>query len=183
MMLGQNGLRMLVARIAFRPLINMQVNGFAREAAPLVWNQSVSCALAASLMAPGLSTGVFEAYLAGLMQNVGLVVAFRLADRVCPLGKVPSSSAFGAQLLAGSRQLSAAIAAHWNFPQEVADAISHAGEPGHDQLAQAVAQGDRIAKLRLLIDASVLPEDDELVTEGLDNFQRRCLGKLAKLEA
>jgi hypothetical protein len=37
--------------------------------------------LAASLMAPGLSTGVFEAYLAGLMQNVGLVVAFRLADR------------------------------------------------------------------------------------------------------
>jgi HD-like signal output (HDOD) protein len=183
MMLGQNGLRMLVARIAFRPLINMHPSGFARAAAPQIWNQSVSCALAASLMAPGLSTGVFEAYLAGLMQNVGLVVAFRVADRVCPLGKVPSSSAFGAELLACSRQLSAAIAAHWKFPQEVADAIGHAGEPGQDPLAQALAQGDRIAKLRLLIDASVLPEDDALVTGGLDNFQRRCLGKLGKLEA
>jgi HD-like signal output (HDOD) protein len=126
---------------------------------------------------------VFEAYLSGLMQNVGLVVAFRLADRVCPEGKVPSSSAFGAQLLACSRQLSAAIAAHWDFPQEVAKAIGHAGEPGQDQLAQALAQGDRIAKLRLLIDASVLREDDELVTVGLDNFQRRCLGKLGKLES
>jgi HD-like signal output (HDOD) protein len=182
MMLGQNGLRMLLARVAFRPLINMEAGGFTRVAAPRVWNQSVSCALAASLMAPGLSTGVFEAYLAGLMQNVGLVVAFRLADRVCPDGKVPSSSAFGAQSLAISRQLSGAIAAHWNFPQEVADAIAHAGEPDHDNLAEALAQGDRIAKLRLLIDAGVLAEDDALVAEGLDNFQRRCLGKLAKLE-
>jgi HD-like signal output (HDOD) protein len=182
MMLGQNGLRMLVARIAFRPLINMQANGFAREVAPRIWNQSVSCALAASLMAPGLSAGVFEAYLAGLMQNVGLVVAFRLADRVCPDGKVPASSTFGAELLACSRQLSAAIAGHWNFPATVADAIGHADQPGQDQLAQALAQGDRIAKLRLMIDAGVLPEDDGLVTEGLDNFQRRCLGKLGKLE-
>jgi HD-like signal output (HDOD) protein len=183
MMLGQNGLRMLLARIAFRPLINMQAGGFAREAAPRVWNQSVSCALAASLMAPGLSTGVFEAYLGGLMQNVGLVVAFRLADRVCGDGKVPGSSAFGAELLAGSRQLSSAIAGHWNFPPEVAEAISHAGDPGPDHLAEALALGDRIAKLRMLIDADVLPEDDSLVTDGLDNFQRRCLGKLAKLEA
>jgi HD-like signal output (HDOD) protein len=182
MMLGQNGLRMLLARIAFRPLINMQAGGFARVAAPQVWNQSVSCALAASLMAPGLSTGVFEAYLAGLMQNVGLVVAFRIADRVCGEGKVPASSAFGAQLLAGSRQLSAAIAGHWQFPQEVLDAISHAGAPDQDPLAEALALGDRIAKLRLLIDANVLLDDDDLVTEGLDNFQRRCLGKLAKLE-
>jgi len=183
MMLGQNGLRMLLARIAFRPLVNMQAGGFARHAAPQVWTQSVSCALAASLMAPGLSTGVFEAYLAGLMQNVGLVVAFRLADRVCDNGKLPGSSAFGVQLLAGSRELSSAIAAHWNFPAEVAEAIAHAGEPGAGNLADALALGDRIAKLRLLIDADVLAEDDALVTDGLDNFQRRCLGKLAKLEA
>lgn len=182
MMLGQNGLRMLLARIAFRPLITMQAGGFAREGAPLIWNQSVSCALAASLMAPGLSTSVFEAYLAGLMQNVGLVVAFRLADRICPNGQVPGSSAFGARLLAASRQLSSAIAAHWNFPEEVAGAIAHVDAPDGDALAEALALGDRIAKLRVLIDADVLEEDDSLVTDGLDNFQRRCLGKLSKLE-
>ncbi|ALK97790.1 hypothetical protein AB595_18200 [Massilia sp. WF1] len=182
MMLGQNGLRMLLARVAFRPLVNMQADGFARVAAPRVWNQSISCALAASLMAPGLSTSVFEAYLAGLMQNVGLVVAFRLADRVCTGGRVPGAGSFGARLLAGSRQLSAAIAAHWNFPEQVIAAIAHAGAPGSDHLAEALALGDRIAKLRLLIDDEVLGEDDALVTDGLDNFQRRCLGKLAKLE-
>jgi HD-like signal output (HDOD) protein len=190
MMLGQNGLRMLLARIAFRPLVRLQDAGFARQAAPPLWNQSVGCALAASLMAPGLSTGVFESYLAGLMQNVGLVVALRLSDRVCEAnrmpGKVPGSRSFGAALFAASRQLSGAIADYWAFPPEVGRAIVAADAPaegaaGH--LAQALALGDRIAKLRLLIDARVLDEDDALVSEGLDAFQRRCLGKLANIEA
>jgi flagellar hook-associated protein 2 len=45
------------------------------------------------------------------------------------------------------------------------------------------ALGDRIAKLRLLIDAHVVDEDDAFVTDGLDNFQRRCLGKLSNVES
>jgi HD-like signal output (HDOD) protein len=183
MMLGQNGLRMLLARIAFRPIIKLQATGFTRVAAPLVWNQSEKCALAASLMAPGLTAGAFEAYLAGLMQNLGLVVGFRLADRVCADGKVPGASEFGLELLAEGRNLSAAIATHWDFPQPVADAIAHAGDPDDENLAQALALGDRIAKLRLLIDANVVDEDDDFVTEGLDNFQRRCLGKLSTVES
>jgi HD-like signal output (HDOD) protein len=183
MMLGQNGLRMLLARLAFRPVIQMQAGGFARRAAPHVWNQSEKCALAASLLAPGLTAGIFEAYLAGLMQNVGLIVAFRLAERVCPDGKVPGSSEFGARLLACSRQLSAGIAAHWKFPQPVADAIADAGNPGDSHLAQALALGDRIAKLRMLVDGYVLDEDDRFITEGLNDFQRRCLGKLRHLDA
>ncbi|WP_036168047.1 HDOD domain-containing protein [Massilia sp. 9096] len=190
MMLGQNGLRMLLARIAFRPLIRLQGEGFARQAAPPLWNQSVGCALAASLMAPGLSTGVFESYLAGLMQNVGLMVALRLSDRVCEAhqtgGKVPGSREFGAALFAASRALSGAIADYWAFPPEVGRAIAAAAAPGDiadSQLAQALALGDRIAKLRILIDARVLQEDDALVADGLDAFQRRCLGKLANIDA
>jgi len=183
MMLGQNGLRMLLARIAFRPIIKLQTTGFTRLAAPLIWNQSEKCALAASLMAPGLTAGAFEAYLAGLMENLGVVVGLRMADGICEDGKVPGSSEFGLALLAEGRNLSAAIAKHWDFPQAVADAIAHAGDPGDENLAQALALGDRISKLRLLIDAHVVDEDDDFVTEGLDNFQRRCLGKLSTVES
>jgi HD-like signal output (HDOD) protein len=182
MMLGQNGLRMLLARIAFRPLIKMQAEGFAHRAAPHVWSQSEKCALAASLLAPGLTAGVFEAYLAGLMQNVGLIVAFRLIHRLSPDGKVPGSSEFGAKLLASSRQLSAGIARHWEFPPAVADAIAQAGAPGDSPLAQSLALGDRISKLRMLVDACVLDEDDPLIADGLDGFQRRCFGKLHNLD-
>jgi len=181
-MLGQNGLRMLLARIAFRPIVNMELDGFPRRAAPRIWDQSVKCALAASLMAPGLTAGVFEAYLAGLMQNVGLVVALRLADGALPYERIPLSPAFGARLLQASRTLSANIATHWDFPPQVAAAILHAGDPGDAVLAQALAQGDRIAKLRMLIDAKVIGEDDALVEDGLSSFQRRCLGKLENLQ-
>jgi HD-like signal output (HDOD) protein len=183
MMLGQNGLRMLLARVAFRPVIKMQAEGFSKKAAPHVWGESERCALAASLVAPGLTAGVFEAYLAGLMQNVGLIVAFRLADRLCQNGTVPRSTDFGIELLACGRQMSAGIARHWEFPPEVTEAIEQAGDPDGSVLAQALELGDRIAKLRLLIDAGVLDEDDALVTDGLDSFQRRCLGKLSHVEA
>lgn len=182
MLLGQNGLRMLLARVAFRPVIKLHEAGFARRAAPLVWNHSEKCAVAASLMASAVAADIFESCLAGLMQDVGLIVAFRLADRVCQNGKVPASEAFGVELLARSRQLSAVIARHWDFPDKVAEAIARAGEPDGPSLAQALAQGDRIAKLRLLIDAGKLAEDDALVTEGLNSYQRRCLGKLSNLD-
>jgi HD-like signal output (HDOD) protein len=182
MMIGQNGLRMLLARIAFRPLIQMQEAGFARQAAPAIWNQSEKCALAASLMAPGLGAGVFESYLAGLMPNLGLIVALRLAGRADASGKIPGSSEFGLRLFEVSRQLSATIAGHWEFPQDVVDGIAGVGRDAAPVLSKALARGDQIAKLRLLLDAHVLDEDDVLVADGLDNFERRCLGKLGALD-
>ena len=180
-MLGLNGLRMLLARIAIRPLVKVKVQGVARQVAPAVWRHSERCAFAASVMAPGLSAGVFESYLAGLMQNVGLQVAFQVADRVCA-GKVPGSGNFGLALFAASRELSAVIARHWDFPAEVVEAIADAGAPDASHAGHALAQGDRIAKLRLLLDGGVIEPDDSFVTAGLNGFQRRCLGKLADLE-
>jgi len=180
-MLGLNGLRMLLARIAFRPLVRSQGQGVARQLAPVIWGHSERCAFAASVMAPGVSAGVFEAFLAGLMQNLGLQVALRIAERHGEGGKVPGSGAFGVELFAASRQLSSVIANHWDFPSDVVDAIARVGDPDASHLAQALAQGDRIAKLRLLLDAEILDEDDSLVTDGLNGFQRRCLGKLADL--
>jgi hypothetical protein len=103
------------------------------------------------------------------MQNVGLIVGFRLVDRVCPNATIPGGDDFARELLACGRQLSAGIARHWEFPDEVTEAIANAGDPGDLHLAQALSLG--------------VAEDDDLVTEGLDSFQRRCLGKLSHLEA
>lgn len=178
MMLGQNGLRMLLARIAFRPLIKLHGEAFAKRAAPQVWSQSAKCALAASLVAPGLNASVFESYLAGLMQNIGLVVAFRLCDRYCDNGRIPGSGEFGIALLSRGRQLSASIATHWDFPSAVSTAIAPAADGEPSVLARVLSKADRMAKLRLLLDAGVLTEDDTLAAAGLDAFQRRCLVKL-----
>jgi HD-like signal output (HDOD) protein len=177
MLLGQNGMRMLLARVAFRPIVSMQSGRLARRAAPLIWRQSEKSALAASLLAPGLGADPFEAYLAGLMHNVGLVVAFRITDQVCQEQPLPQPPDFCAGLLASGRALSAAIARHWAFPASVVHAIAQAGRGDAGPLPTALAQGDLLARLRVLQDAGMLAEGGALL-HGLTPAQRRCFDKL-----
>jgi HD-like signal output (HDOD) protein len=185
MLLGQNGLRMLLARVAFRPVIGMQSGRFARQAAPLVWTQSEQCALASSILAAGLDANAFDAYLAGLMQNIGLIVAFRVIDRIMPAGSaalaasgLPDSPAFCASLLEHARMLSAVIAAEWNFPATVVNAIA---KPRATPLGLTLALGDRIAKLRVLVDAGVLEREAALT--GLDTQLWHCFDQLQPRDA
>jgi HD-like signal output (HDOD) protein len=178
MLLGQNGMRMLLARVAFRPIVSMQSGRLARRAAPLIWRQSEKSALAASLLAPNLRANAFDAYLAGLMENVGLVVAFRLVDQLCPDEALPWSDAFIAGLFGQARILSARIAALWEFPETVAAAIEAAGRPDAPPLAQALALGGRLAKLRMLADAAEYAPDDPFVTDGLDPAALAVFDKL-----
>jgi HD-like signal output (HDOD) protein len=178
MLLGQNGMRMLLARVAFRPVVSMQSGRLARRVAPLVWRQSEKGALAASLLAPSLRANAFDAYLAGLMENVGLVVAFRLVDQVSA-DALPWSEPFIAGLFQHARVLSARIASLWEFPPAVAAAIEAAGEVDAEPLAQALALGGRLAKLRMLADAGQFPHDDPFIVDGMSEA---ALGVFDKLQ-
>lgn len=176
MLLGQNGLRMLLARVAFRPVIGAQSGRLARQAAPQVWSQSEKCALAASMAAPAHGADPFEATLAGLMQNVGLIVAFRLMDQVAAVSPLPQTEGFAHALLAGARTLSARIAGLWEFPPAVGQAIVQAGQLEATPLAQALHEGDRLAKLRVLCDAGI--EGAAQLAGTLSGPQARILDKL-----
>ncbi|WP_332877961.1 HDOD domain-containing protein [Massilia sp. S19_KUP03_FR1] len=185
MLLGLNGLRMLLARVAFRPVIGIQSGRFARQVAPLVWTQSEQCALAASILAGGLDANAFDAYLAGLMHNIGLIVAFRVIDRIMPAGgralsaaTLPDSPAFCASLLEQARALSSTIAAEWNFPAPVVSAIA---TPRATPLGLALALGDRMAKLRMLVDGGVFAREAALA--GLDTSLWRCFDQLQPRDA
>lgn len=180
MLLGQNGMRMLLARVAFRPIVSMQSGGLTVRTAPLIWRQSEKCALAASLVAPTMHANAFDAYLAGLMANVGLVVAFRLIDQMHGPDAFPQSDAFIAQVFAQARILSVRIAELWEFPQSVTRAIGQAGvDADADPQAQALALGERLSKLRMLADSGRFPADDPFVTTGLGKSELLAFGKLA----
>ncbi|NHQ91208.1 HDOD domain-containing protein [Janthinobacterium lividum] len=179
MLLGQNGMRMLLARVAFRPIVSMQSGGLTIRTAPLIWRQSEKCALAANLVAPAMQANAFDAYLAGLMANVGLVVAFRLIDQMHAPDAFPQSDAFIAQVFAQARILSVRIAELWEFPESVTRAIGHAGQTDADPQAQALAQGERLSKLRMLVDTGRFPADDPFVMAGLGKSELLVFDKLA----
>ena len=183
MLLGQNGLRMLLARVAFRPVISMQSGRFAKLVAPQVWMQSEKCALACATLAPHAGANPFEAYLAGLIQNVGLIVAFRLIDQVYNEDVLPRSNAFAAALLGQARRLAHGIALEWAFPDSVARAILDAGAPGANAMARVLATADALAKLRLLVDAGELAPDDALVTAVVTPRLLPCFDSLRPQDA
>lgn len=179
MLLGQNNMRMLLARVAFRPIVSMKSGGLTVRTAPLIWRQSEKCALAASLLAPGMQANAFDAYLAGLMANVGLVVAFRLIDQLHAPEAFPQSDAFIAQVFAQARILSVRIAELWEFPESVTRAIAQADG---DAQAQSLALGERLSKLRMLVDAAQLDADDPFVVAGLGKSALGVFDKLADEE-
>ena len=176
MLLGQNGLRMLLARVAFRPLIGTQSGHLARRVAPQLWRQSEQCALAASMAAPARGADPFEATLAGLMQNVGLVVALRLMDGLAGAAPLPPSDAFARALLDSARRLSAGIAQLWEFPPAVGQAILQAGRFDATPLAAALHQGEHLATLRVLCDDGI-PEAMQLAA-SLSEAERRIFDRL-----
>jgi len=182
MLLGQNGLRMLLARVAFRPVIGMGSGRFAKHLAPRIWMQSERCALAAATLAPHAGADPFEAYLAGLIQNVGLVVAFRLIDQIDSDDVLPRSDAFRVALPGHARRLAHAIALEWEFPAAVAGAIADAGLPDARAPGAVLATADALAKLRLLVDAGALAASDPLVDAIVTPRLRPCFDLLLPRE-
>jgi HD-like signal output (HDOD) protein len=183
LVLGQNGLRMLLARAAFRPIAGTQGGRHAKLVAQRIWRHTEHCALAASLLAPGLRADPFEAYLAGLMQDLGLIVAMRLFDQASDAPALPQDAHTAAQLQTAARQLSARIALQWELPPPIAAAILGAAAPeASTPLALALSRADRIARLRLLLDAGELSADDPALT-SLDAAGARVLERLDPAES
>jgi HD-like signal output (HDOD) protein len=188
LVLGQNGLRMLLARVAFRPVMGVASGRVARTAAPRLWQHSERCARAAALLAPHMGADPFEGCLAGLMIDVGLVVALRLLDRLHGAQPAPAASLAGPEadaalvdaLAPGARQLSARIALHWELPPPIAAAILQAGQSDGPTtpLAKALGEADRLARLRLLFDHGVLAADAPPLA-ALDVHAARVFERLA----
>jgi HD-like signal output (HDOD) protein len=187
LVLGQNGLRMLLARAAFRPIMGVRGGIHAKVAAPRVWGHTERCALAASLLAPKFQADPFEAYLAGLMHDLGLIVALRLFDQVAEAGALPQDAPAAARLLAAARELSGRIALYWELPPPVAAAILGAGAGAGiatsasapaTPLARTLERAVRIARLRLLADHGLLAPGSPLLA-GLDALDSRVFERLA----
>jgi HD-like signal output (HDOD) protein len=181
LVLGQNGLRMLLARAAFRPIVGMQGGVHAKVAAPRAWSHTERCALAASLLAPSLQADPFEAYLAGLMHDLGLIVALRLFDRVADAPALPQDAPSAVQLLAAARELSGRIALYWDLPPPVAAAILSAGslpDALATPLSRTLQRALGVARLRLLADHGLLAPDSPAVA-SLDAAQQRVFERLA----
>jgi len=152
--LGRTGIRQLVANAAFRPLINLNAGYFTRLSGTLLWEQSEKTAIACDWMARQEQADRFHAYLAAIVQNVGLTVGLQVLDRNFNGNDVPRSQQFRDRLIRQSRILTLKIARQWAFPPAVLDALEtqiEAPDGGEPPLLDAMLYlSDKLAKLHIL---------------------------------
>jgi HD-like signal output (HDOD) protein len=98
------------------------------------------------------STDHFDAYLAGMVANTGLIVALRLLDQQ-PMKTAPVSCAFHDRLAVLSARLSAKIARQWRLTEAVVLAVESLAQPMKTEasgLAAALRLADQGSKVQVL---------------------------------
>ena len=180
MILGEDGLRLLIAKVAFRPIINLSSGQYTRRAAPHIWNQSEKCAIVCHHLAGNLDP--FQAFLTGLMKNVGLIIAFRLLDQVCEEPRFKYSRSFALAFTSVAATLSYRVAQRWGFPPDVVQALQQqAGgskAPNWTPLGHLLHTADLLAKMRVLVNNNQLKSNDENLRIGLDQQAVACFDSL-----
>lgn len=182
MLIGTEGLRHLITSVAFRPIIDMNSGHYTRELAPRIWDQSERCAMANRMLAEEMGVDTFEAFLAGLVQYVGLIVTLRIMDQVDKEGKHLGSEMFCARLLSNARTLSCSIGREWNFPDSVVVAITEqAGARKGVQVSpmgRLLSQSDYLSKARILSENDLVSNSDSALFKGLSASAMACYHKL-----
>ncbi len=182
-LIGQEGLRQLITTVAFRPIIDVHSGFYVRRLAPILWEHAERCAIAARRMAAARGVEGFDAFLAALLQNVGLTVALRSMDQTTKGEPLLGSGMFWAQLARDARRLSVSIAREWNFPETVVRALDEQG--GMRKGAQMSPLGsllmltDYLGKLRVLVEQGVLEDGDAGSMAGLPEDAGECYALLA----
>lgn len=164
--IGQNGLRMLVASVAFKPLFNAGLGHFTTQGAPRMWELADAYGVACRYFAKSRHVDGFEAFLAGLLQNVGAIVALRVLDQAG--GAAPGelrSLDFQASFAHYGRRLARVVGKHWEFPAQAVAAVDRSAPAS--ELGEVVRLADRISKIHVLVKHGLLrPDHAEVCLEG-----------------
>jgi HD-like signal output (HDOD) protein len=185
--IGQNGLRQLITSVAFRPIIDMNSGYYTRTLAPRLWEHAERCAVANRSVAEELGIDPFEAFLAGLVQHAGLIVALRVMDQVAGDDPGLGSELFWARLVRDARQLACSIGREWHFPGSVITALAE--QDGMRKGAQLSPLGgllmlsDYLGKGRMLLEQGRLRQTEAVLLAGLPPHAARCDAALAAPDA
>ena len=186
LILGQNGLRQLITGVAFKPIINLNSGSFTRMVAPRLWAQSERCAAACAQLGRNESVDPLDAFLVGLIHNVGLTVSLRVIDKISDGRQPVGSPTFCNALSAYGRQLTANIAREWHFPDTVVTAISEQDDKSIGRnlspLGRVLMMADHLSKIDTLARQNRFNAEDPRVLDDLTDKEIDCLRQLAEDE-
>ena len=150
--LGREGLSRLIATAALRPLLSPGSGRLSACAASRLWALGEQRAASAAKLAHARQLAMFEAYLAGLLLDLGLSASIRCVDRL--VGPLPRSLSFYAALTVRGRALCAQLLQRWTLPPAILRAVAEQADAiGPLSALGAVLHDADVAARRHLLDA------------------------------
>lgn len=185
MVLGQRGMNQLITNVAMRPVFNSQSGRFSQRARSPLWAQASRCAHACAYLRDA-RVDPFDAYLAGMVVNAGLIPALSVLDLRYAGPHLPDSSAFHAQFLRLGVRISANIARAWCFPEGVGLALDTLGTQPAPQpsprLAVLLRSADQASKRHLLSTCQGEGETEPVLEQGATaNEADLCFAELQRV--
>lgn len=123
-LLGQEGLRQVVAQHVMKPILQANAGTGGQGAAVRLWEHAERCAQACAFLARNNASDGFESYLAGIISHTGTGAVVRLLESSASITHAPVSGAFLAECTQLAAQLSLQAAQHWELPSRVIEAIA-----------------------------------------------------------
>ncbi len=145
--LGTEGVRRAIARVLLKPIFDAQADPLLGAAAERLWRQSELKATLCMQQAASVNVESFEAYLVGLMHNVGWTAAFRAIDRSAHGAPHEFTHGFVRALDERRERLFAQLARSWQISDTLTQLAEEILARGLPQAESALARLLRVADL------------------------------------
>ena len=122
--LGLQEVREVIMKVALKPIMLVEGGHFLNHSSEKIWDYSVKSAVACRILAKKYKQEIFDAYLAGLLSNIGMTIVIKKMNEIKEFKSAPRSVQFKEQLLKLSKQLSIKIAYNWELDPNVILALA-----------------------------------------------------------
>jgi len=180
--IGFDGIKQLVVTAALKPIICSQAGHFSNITNRYLWDKSINTSLLNDCVARSLNANRFNAYLAGLVVQSGMIVVSRELDQ-CYNGKESlNNRRFIDEISRYVYIFSAEISRQWQFPEAVSKALeeqlSCANPVNMSKLGRITFLSDKLVKVNLLKEngCSISFDDDlsNVITSDMYDVYNRC---------
>ncbi len=151
--LGVLEVRKVIIKSALKPIMLFEGGHFLKHSGSKIWSHSIKTAEVCQLIAKQQKQDPFEAYLSGLLHNLGMTIVVQTMNKIPDFNDVPRSILFKDKLLTLSRYLTVLIAQSWEINQSVIQAISEQIDTSvvdKSQLGQLLYQAISVSMLYTL---------------------------------
>lgn len=165
--LGNNGVRAILSTVAMQPIMeieNKHYNAFGRH----IWHNALSTAICAQLLAPQRGLDPFQAYMAGLIHNIGASTAFNQLMNHCVDDQAPSPGLVFQAATELGPSVSTKLARLWDFDADIVRALKELEQAGLDSGAGNSQLGKVLSTSRHLCQAYSLWQHDLINQEQVE---------------